>query len=46
MRERRELRGTIPAVRAVDEDVRVGEVNRAGDDEDAVEDVGEVGEPV
>ena len=46
LRERRELRGAIPAVGAVHEDVRVGEMDRSSDDENAVEDVGEVGEPV
>lgn len=40
-----ELRGAVPSVGAVDEGVRVVEVHRSDDDEDAVEDVGEVGEP-
>mgnify|MGYP001562662008 FL=1 len=41
-----QLGGAVPAVGTMDEDVRVGEVDRARDDEDAVEDVGEVLEPL
>jgi hypothetical protein len=45
LRKGGELRGAVPAVGAVDEGVRVVEVYGANDDEDAVEDVGKVGEP-
>jgi hypothetical protein len=46
LRQRGELRRAIPPVGAVDEYVRVREVDRSHDDEDALEDVGEMRKPV
>lgn len=38
----RQLTRAVPPVRAVNEDVRIGEMNRADHDEDSLEDVGQV----
>jgi hypothetical protein len=43
--ERGELRGPVPAVGAVDEDVRIGEMDVSGDENGAVEEGGDVLEP-
>lgn len=46
LRESRKLRRPVPSVGTVDEDMRVVEVNGADYDQDAVENVGEVRQPV